>query len=110
MAAEPGFAEDPKPLFAILADKKTPLSGASSTVLRRTMRRIVDTRDPEKLNAAVTFLATLEDKNPPLVPAALDGLIDAQKGKPILPGIPTGPILAKLDGISDQVEEYPGHL
>jgi len=109
MSMEPRVAENPKPLFAILADKKTPLSGASTTVLRRTMRRIADTRDPEKLNAAVTFLATLEDKNPPLVPAALDGLIDAQKGKPVLPGIPTGPILAKLSnsktpGVPDKAQ------
>jgi putative heme-binding domain-containing protein len=96
MSAEPKVAEDAKPLFAILADKKTPLSTASSTVLKRMMRRILDTKDADKLNAVVTFLGTLEDKNPPLVSAALDGLIDAQKGKPVVPGIPTAPILAKL--------------
>jgi len=96
MSVEPKIAQDPKPLFAILADKKTPLSSASSTLLRRSMRRIVDTKDGEKLNAAVAFLATLEEKNPPLVSAALDGLIDAQKGKPTVPEMATGPILAKL--------------
>ncbi|HMC27266.1 MAG TPA: HEAT repeat domain-containing protein, partial [Verrucomicrobiae bacterium] len=96
MAVEPKLAEDPKPLFAILADKRTPLSAASSTVIRRAMRRIVDTQDGDKLNTAVAFLSTLEDKNPALVSAAVDGLIDAQKGKAVAPTAATGPILAKL--------------
>ncbi len=96
MSVEPKVAQDPKPLLAILAERKTTLSVASSTVIKRMMRRILDTKDDEKLNATVTWLGTLEDKNPELVSAALDGLIDAQKGKPVAPGIPTGPILAKL--------------
>lgn len=96
MAAEPKVAEDPQPLFAILAEKRTPLSVVSGAVTKRAMRRIVDSRDDQKLNAAVAFLAILENRNPTLVSPALDGLIEAQKGKPVVPTAPTGPILAKL--------------
>src|SRR5439155_8724666 len=96
MALEPKMAEDPQPLFALLSEKKTKLSEVSRTVLRRGMRRIVDTKDGQKLNAAVAFLGTLEDKNPALVSAALDGLLEAQKGKAIKPSMDTGPILARL--------------
>src|SRR5258706_8647781 len=69
MALEPKLAIDPQATFAILTEKKTVASEVSRSVLRRAMRRIFDTKDANKFNAAVAFLSTLEDKNPLLVPA-----------------------------------------
>jgi len=109
MAIEPRLAEDPQPVFALLADKKIPASTASTTVTRLAMRRIIDTRESEKLNAAVAFLGALEEKNPALVSAALDGLIEGQKGKAVAPTVNPGPVLAKLSqsktaGVPDKAQ------
>src|SRR5204862_3592681 len=63
MALEPKLAEDPQPTFAILAERKTVASEVSRSVLRQAMRRIFDSKDGEKFNAADAFVSTVADNH-----------------------------------------------
>jgi len=78
----------------------------SAVLARKAMRRICDTQDSAKLDLAVGFLAKTADQKSALVAAALDGLIEGQRGKPLLPSVDTETLFATLSVSSDpQIKE-----
>ncbi len=96
MAAEPLIARDPAPVFDWLRDaglRAMPLSGR---IAWKTMRRICDTENVAFLDAALRFIGSLPNDASELVVAALDGLIEGQKGKALVPGISTSDFVATL--------------
>jgi putative heme-binding domain-containing protein len=108
MASEPKIAENPT--FALRwglehASETMPLSGQFITKI---MRRICDLQSTEYMNAAVEFLGKLTSEQAGLAVAALDGLIQGNKGSK-LPTIETAPILAKLT-FTPQVTERAQRL
>jgi len=100
-ASEPTVARDPSPALEWLAEDgpaNMPLSGHLATKL---MRRICDTQNREFLDQAVAFLNGAVDADKTLALAALDGLLEGQRGKAIMPTIDTAGFLAKLRGTND---------
>ena len=87
MALEPIVAYDPVHALGFYEKdggmKQMPLSGI---LLTKIMRRVCDLRDPAKLNQSITTLGKLTEKEAPVVLAALNGLIEGQRGKAITPG------------------------
>jgi putative heme-binding domain-containing protein len=73
----------------------------SSILARKAMRRICDMQDAGKLDLAVAFLSQIADKNAGLVLSAMDGLIDGQKAKPLVPTTDTKALFAKLTANPD---------
>src|SRR5205823_860772 len=68
---------------------------------RKAMRRICDMQDARKLDLAVDFLSQIADKNAGPVLSAIDGLIDGQKAKPLVPNTDTKDLFAKLTANPD---------
>ncbi|MBI4323941.1 MAG: dehydrogenase, partial [Chloroflexi bacterium] len=106
MAAEPGVARDPAPAFGWLAARGTETMPLSGQLLHKIMLRVCDAGKTEFLDAAVGFLSGLGEQDAAMAVAGLDGLIEGQRGKALAPGVPTGPLLAKLraSGKPDLVE------
>ena len=75
-----------------------PLSGI---LTRKAMRRICDMQNTAKLDFAVEFLSQIAEKDNGLVLAAIDGLIEGQKAKPLVPKTDTKELFAKLTANSD---------
>jgi len=101
MAGEPTFAKNPQGGLKWLAEngpETMPLSGILS---RKAMRRICDMQDAAKLDLAVDFLLQIAAKNSDLVLSAIDGLIEGQKAKPLVPNTDTKELFAKLTVNSD---------
>jgi putative heme-binding domain-containing protein len=100
-AWEPKIALDPKSacdwLLANGSDTM-PLSGA---IARKTMRRVCDLRDPHALDLAIQFIASATGKSAALAVAALDGLLEGQRGKAMVPASPTSEFIAKLLAFND---------
>ncbi|MFM1769471.1 MAG: hypothetical protein RJA22_2000 [Verrucomicrobiota bacterium] len=96
MALEPRAAANPEPALALASAQANPVS---AYCLRRLLRRVADLTDPaartRHLNAAFTRLGELAGQ-PLLAEAALDGLIDAFRGKGQPPTVPLEPIFQKL--------------
>ncbi len=97
MASEPLVAANPKPGLQWLAQNGADTLPLSGILTRKAMHRICDTGEAAKMDAAVEFLMAVADKNSALTIAALDGLIEGQKAKPILPVGDTKAVLAKLN-------------
>jgi putative membrane-bound dehydrogenase-like protein len=96
MAAEPavpGRAEEALGWLLENGKATMPLSGE---ITRKIMRRICDIRSREQLDQAVRFLEAAIDRDPALTAAALDGLIEGQRGSVIIPQMETRPVLTKL--------------
>lgn len=100
MAVEPMFAEAPEPGLNWLAENGPSLQPLSLTLARKAVRRLCDLGTPYHLDLAVQFI-DIVSTFPALAVAALDGLLEGQKGKAILPSSPTGPFLQKLSASSD---------
>jgi len=73
----------------------------SAILTRKATRRICDTQDTSKLDLAVNFLERIADGNSALVLAALEGLIEGQRAKSLVPGVDTKPLFSKLYLSSD---------
>jgi len=172
MAGEPTFAKNPKGGLQWLAENGAGTMPLSGILARKSMRRICDTGEPEKINQAVEFLTTIAAQvtgtsaqvvgtpaqvvgtpaqvvgtpaqfagtpaqvvgtpaqvagtsaqvaetpsqvggvsSQGLLLAALDGLIEAQRGKAFLPTVDTKALFAKLDSINDaQIKERAHEL
>jgi putative membrane-bound dehydrogenase-like protein len=95
-AAEPKIAQDPKPALGWLSAHGPDTMPLSGQLARKTMRRICDSQDPQKLNDAIEFVADIAGKNSALAVAALDGLLEGQQGRAIAPAINTDPLVTKL--------------
>ncbi|MEO7300575.1 MAG: PVC-type heme-binding CxxCH protein, partial [Verrucomicrobiota bacterium] len=83
MASEPLVAKNPAPGLQWLAENGADTMPLCGILARKAMRRICDTGEPEKMNAAVQFLKSIWGKNDELTLATLDGLIEGQKAKPV---------------------------
>ncbi len=100
-ASEPLAAKNPKAGLNWLAEHggdNMPLAGI---LARKAMRRLCDTSEPVKMDQAAEFLAAVADKQA-LALAALDGLIEGQRAKPLPPTTDTSALLAKLRGSSNE--------
>jgi putative membrane-bound dehydrogenase-like protein len=101
MAGEPGLARNPGPGLAWLAENGPATMPLSGILAAKAMRRICENGDEDRINMTVKFLDAVADQSPALAAAALDGLLEAQKGKPIPPTEDTKPLFAKLNASSD---------
>jgi hypothetical protein len=100
MASEPSVAKDPRAAFKWLRENgpgTMPLSGQIAT---KTMRRICDLKSSDALDSAIDFVAAARTSMR-FGLAALDGLIEGQKGKALAPGKPTADFIAKLSANSN---------
>jgi putative membrane-bound dehydrogenase-like protein len=95
-AAEPKIAENPEPALRWLLANGADTMPLSGQLARKTMRRICDTHDARRLDLAVKFLEGVADQDVALTAAALDGLLDGQQGKALVPTIDPGPLLGKF--------------
>ncbi len=96
MAAEPQFSADPPPGLQWLAENGPELMPLSGVLTKKAMRRLCDMRDPRQIDSAVEFIGAVFTDAPALAVEALDGLLEGQRGKAMLPTTATGPFLAKL--------------
>ncbi len=96
MALEPKIARNPEPLFVWMRNQGTKYASLSQQILPKLTRRICDTQDPKLLDLAINFIGSLQAKDSALAVAALDGLLEGQKGKALVPTAPTAPFLTKL--------------
>lgn len=95
-AAEPLIAqrsEDSLRWFLENGEDHLPLS---ARLLTKTMRRICDLGSPAALGPAVDFLTELPAASTELAIAAIDGLIEGQRGKAIAPGASASAAIAKF--------------
>jgi putative membrane-bound dehydrogenase-like protein len=102
MAGEPAFAEHPQgglDWLAASGPQTLPLSGI---LARKAMRRICDTQDKSKLDLVAPFLERIAGTSDELTLATLDGLIEGQKAKPMIPTAETSSLFAKLSSSTNQ--------
>ncbi len=98
MASEPMVAAEPAGALEWMAENGMATMPLSRTLMAKTARRLSDTRKPELLDRVVEFVLELPESAAMLAIGALDGLIEGQKGKGILPGKPVSAFLEKLAG------------
>ncbi len=110
MASEPSLATNPAPGLQWLAENTADAMPLGGTLARKAMRRICDTKDAAKMDVAVQFLTAIADKDE-LALAALDGLIEGQRAKPLRPSADTKSAFDKLAMSSNpQVKERAQQL
>ncbi|NOS69202.1 MAG: c-type cytochrome [Verrucomicrobia bacterium] len=97
LASEPLLASNPEPGLRWLAENGAATMPLSGILIRKAMRRLCDTGDAAKVNFATEFLAGVLEKDPSLTLAALDGLIEGQKGCALKPTTDTTALFAKLN-------------
>jgi len=95
MAAEPLVARDPKFAFNLLGQGSVRSAAMTGTLAYKTMRRVCDLQNPAQLDGALDFLGALPASDA-LLPFALNGLVDGQKGKALKPTKPTEAVLKSL--------------
>ncbi len=101
LAGEPDAARNPGPGLTWLAENgpsTMPLSGILSAKL---LRRICENGDQEQMDLVVQFLGDVADRSSAQAAAALGGLIEAQKGKPLPPSRDTKGLFARLTASGD---------
>src|ERR1051326_7481048 len=96
MAGEPALAKNPEGGMNWLAENGATTLPMSGILARKAMRRICDTQEKAKLDLAVAFLGKVAGKSTEMALAAVDGLIEGQKAKPLVPGVDTKPLFAAL--------------
>jgi putative membrane-bound dehydrogenase-like protein len=101
MAGEPTFAKNPEGGLKWLADNGADTMPLSGILTRKAMRRICDMQDDAKLDLAVEFLLQIAGKDGGFILAAIDGLIEGQKAKPLVPKAETKELFAKLTANPD---------
>ncbi|MDB6131586.1 MAG: putative rane-bound dehydrogenase [Verrucomicrobiales bacterium] len=102
MAAEPAFARNQSPSYEWLLEDGLDAMPLSGMLVKKAMRRICDMQSPEKIDEAMTFLSTAAEKSPEMASSAMDGLIEGQKGKAILPSRSTEEFFNALFKNSDK--------
>ena len=95
MAAEPLVAEFPPGILSWLTQHGAATMPLSGQLTYKTMRRICDMQKPAQLDVALDFLGSLPATHA-LLPFALNGLVDGQKGKALKPAKPTEAVLQPL--------------
>ncbi|PAW76856.1 MAG: dehydrogenase, partial [Pedosphaera sp. Tous-C6FEB] len=95
MASEPLVAEFPPGILSWLTQNGAATMPLAGQLTYKTMRRICDMQKPAQLDVALDFLGALPATDP-LLPFALNGLVDGQKGKALKPAKPTEAVLKPL--------------
>ena len=96
MAAEPSVAANPQTALDWLSSNGAEMLPLTGQFARKTMRRICDLQEPHWLDAALDFVSNISDSSAALASAALDGLIEGQRGKAITPSKSFSAQIAKL--------------
>jgi putative membrane-bound dehydrogenase-like protein len=102
MALEPLMLKDTAAILGYFMQNGSQSPGMSSKLVYKIMRRICDTQEAKRVDIAVEFLRRLPADSGMLARAALDGLIDGQKGKALLPTAPASDVLESLGKNSDK--------
>jgi putative heme-binding domain-containing protein len=111
MASEPLLAHDPRPGLQWLADNGAANMPLSGILARKAMRRICDTHEAAKLDLVVNFLSQVAGRDSALTLAAIDGLIEGQKAKPLVPSVDTEALFARLNaGENAQIKKRAEQL
>ena len=97
MAWEPLVAQNPAPALQWLTENGAATKPLSEKLTYKVMRRICDTGATTNMNQAVEFLAAVADRDGALALAALDGLIEGQKGRPLPPTADTKALFGRLN-------------
>ncbi len=103
LASEPLLARNPEPGLRWLAENGPATMPLSGILARKAMRRLCDTGEAEKMDPAAEFLFAIAATDPALTVAALDGLIEGQKSRPLTPTSDTKALFARLNA-SDNSE------
>jgi putative membrane-bound dehydrogenase-like protein len=101
MAGEPTFAKNPEGGLKWLAENGVETMPLSGILTRKAMRRICDMQEAAKLDLTVEFLSQIAAKDSGFVLAAIDGLIEGQKAKPLVPEADTKELFAMLTANPD---------
>lgn len=96
MAAEPLVAEEPENALNWLAQNGASTMPLSGKLAYKVMRRLCDTREAANITRAVRFLDKTATRSTGLVLSAMQGLLDGQRGKTLLPDQPVSQELARL--------------
>ncbi|MDA1273476.1 MAG: c-type cytochrome [Verrucomicrobia bacterium] len=96
MAAEPLIGQDPAPVFEWLLENGTETMPLSGRIAHKTMRRVCDTQSAANLDAGLEFILAVSEKSDSLALAALEGLVDGQKGKALVPRTSPAAFVAAL--------------
>ncbi len=96
MAAEPLVEEHPENAYGWLLENGPRTMPLSGQLARKTMRRICDFNQPDKLDSAIKFIGSALEKDQGLTIAALDGLLEGQRGKAVLPTVATTDFFNRL--------------
>lgn len=96
LASEPLFARNPEPGLRWLAENGAACRPLTDKLTAKAMRRLCDLGGADKVDRAVSFIAELAAKDDPLTVATLEGLMEAQKGKPVRPTTDPKAFLEKL--------------
>ena len=101
MAGEPGFAQSPQGGLDWLAENGAESMPLSGILARKGMRRLCDTEDKSKMDMVVGFLRKIASASDSLTLEALDGLIEGQKAKPLVPDVETASLFTSLSSNPD---------
>ncbi len=101
LAGEPLLARNPAPGLRWLAENGPATKPLSEILVRKSMRRLCDTGDAAKIAQAAEFLATIQAKDARLTLAALNGLIEGQKARPLAPATDTKALFARFVASAD---------
>jgi putative membrane-bound dehydrogenase-like protein len=101
MAWEPLVAHNPASALRWLAENGPATKPLSEKLTYKVMRRICDTGATTNINHAVAFLTAVTGKDEGLTVAALNGLMDGQKARPVRPGVETTSLFARLNASRD---------
>jgi putative membrane-bound dehydrogenase-like protein len=111
MAIEPMFAANPEPGLQWVADNGANMMPLSAILIRKAMRRLCDSQDSGRMDMALGFLSTVANRDQALALAVIDGLIEGQKAKPLVPRTDTQPLFNSLAKISNpQLQERARQL
>jgi putative heme-binding domain-containing protein len=101
MAAEPMVAQDAQAALNWMLENGAATMPLSGKLVGKVMRRLCDTGESTKLDPVVEFLAAAAERAPQLALAALDGLLEGQKARPLLPAVSATALFEKLNASSD---------
>jgi putative heme-binding domain-containing protein len=96
LASEPLLARNPGAGLKWLAENGAATMPLSGILARKAMRRICDFGQAQSMDFAVEFLSAVAEKDTALAIAALDGVLEGEKGHAIAPTTDATPLLNKL--------------
>ncbi len=96
MALEPMIALDPSSALDWFKDNGMLCRSVATKIITKIMRRICDSNKDAHYTMASQFVLGLSPESSPLAVAALDGLIEGQRGRTQVPGSWTRPFIEKL--------------